>query len=162
MTTETQPMCRVCAQPMGATRLVNCPRCETPHHHDCWEYIGGCAIFGCGENPPPLRRALSPVPQLEPAAPVSSFRWWATVLWLLTSGVLMGMRSSSAPTAVPLPVFRYSPPPFEVHFPKIDMPSIRPVSPLKDPLVVELLKKHSRLAATARSAARPAARPDNP
>jgi hypothetical protein len=24
-----------------------CETCGTPHHMDCWEYAGGCAIFGC-------------------------------------------------------------------------------------------------------------------
>ena len=24
-----------------------CETCGTPHHKDCWEYAGGCAIFGC-------------------------------------------------------------------------------------------------------------------
>ena len=28
----------------------DCPRCKTPHHRDCWDYSGGCAIFGCSKR----------------------------------------------------------------------------------------------------------------
>jgi RING finger family protein len=24
-----------------------CPSCATPFHRDCWEEIGGCAVYGC-------------------------------------------------------------------------------------------------------------------
>ena len=27
-----------------------CDRCHTPHHQECWDYSGGCAIFGCDEK----------------------------------------------------------------------------------------------------------------
>ena len=27
-----------------------CDRCQTPHHQECWDYSGGCAIFGCDEK----------------------------------------------------------------------------------------------------------------
>lgn len=27
--------------------VVSCPSCATPHHEDCWEYLGGCSTFGC-------------------------------------------------------------------------------------------------------------------
>ena len=25
-----------------------CKLCDTPHHADCWDYNGKCAIYGCG------------------------------------------------------------------------------------------------------------------
>lgn len=39
-----------------------CSRCETPHHHDCVKYFGGCAIYGCKDGRPasPLERAYWP------------------------------------------------------------------------------------------------------
>lgn len=39
--------CRVCGTGL-ATQVVGCPRCETPHHADCWEYAGGCSTYACG------------------------------------------------------------------------------------------------------------------
>ncbi len=41
-----EQLCRVCGAPM-VQQLVRCPKCETPHHRDCWEYNVGCAIYGC-------------------------------------------------------------------------------------------------------------------
>jgi len=38
--------CPVCATAVEHDEVV-CPRCQTPHHRECWEYTGGCAIFGC-------------------------------------------------------------------------------------------------------------------
>ena len=51
----TRPRCPVCAteinneQPPQETH--RCQRCETLHHKDCWDYTGGCAIFGCNSLP---------------------------------------------------------------------------------------------------------------
>lgn len=28
--------------------IVNCPKCNIPHHKECWVENGGCSIFGCG------------------------------------------------------------------------------------------------------------------
>lgn len=39
--------CQICGGPLGRAR-VECVACKTPHHPDCWEYNGACAIFGCG------------------------------------------------------------------------------------------------------------------
>lgn len=42
------PICKVCGDPiLPKARRVVCVACRTPYHHDCWEYIGGCSIFGC-------------------------------------------------------------------------------------------------------------------
>lgn len=41
-------LCPVCACSMSdGSELHVCSICLTPHHKDCWEYTGGCAIFGC-------------------------------------------------------------------------------------------------------------------
>ena len=37
--------CPVCNHPVEEGR--RCPACATPHHAECWKYMGGCAIFGC-------------------------------------------------------------------------------------------------------------------
>ncbi len=43
--------CPVCGSSIsGAVRV--CGRCDTPHHAECWEYVGDCAIFGCRARPP--------------------------------------------------------------------------------------------------------------
>jgi len=43
----TRGPCPVCANPLDSN-VRPCPACATPHHTDCWEYFGGCAIYGCG------------------------------------------------------------------------------------------------------------------
>jgi hypothetical protein len=40
-------MCKVCGDPIGDAPKVQCATCRTPHHRDCWEFVGGCSIFGC-------------------------------------------------------------------------------------------------------------------
>lgn len=37
------PVCRQAIAPPG----IPCPVCRAPHHADCWQYWGRCAIFGC-------------------------------------------------------------------------------------------------------------------
>ena len=38
--------CSVCGEPVGPAP-IRCPVCETPHHFDCWEFGGGCGVYGC-------------------------------------------------------------------------------------------------------------------
>ena len=38
--------CPVCGHGVEDAAKV-CPQCRTPHHADCWKYMGGCAIFAC-------------------------------------------------------------------------------------------------------------------
>jgi len=42
------PRCEVCREALGATTAVRCARCETPHHQDCWEFVGRCSVYACG------------------------------------------------------------------------------------------------------------------
>ena len=44
-------VCRVCGARLSAP-VVTCPRCESPHHADCWDYNGGCSTYGCREQVP--------------------------------------------------------------------------------------------------------------
>jgi hypothetical protein len=40
------PICKVCGEPI-VTAPVVCATCRTPHHRDCWEFVGVCSIYGC-------------------------------------------------------------------------------------------------------------------
>lgn len=44
--TEGDAQCPVCGDPDPAER-VPCPACGVSYHRECWEYFGGCAIYGC-------------------------------------------------------------------------------------------------------------------
>jgi hypothetical protein len=40
--------CQVCGERME-TRVVFCAKCRTPHHEECWTYVGQCSTYGCRE-----------------------------------------------------------------------------------------------------------------
>ncbi len=42
-------VCMICGENI-VERRVHCRRCQTPHHQECWEYLGQCSTFGCGET----------------------------------------------------------------------------------------------------------------
>jgi hypothetical protein len=44
-----QAVCRVCGEEIREG-LVFCRRCKTPHHRECWQYVGRCSVFACGET----------------------------------------------------------------------------------------------------------------
>ncbi|MBI4864483.1 MAG: hypothetical protein HY815_30125 [Candidatus Riflebacteria bacterium] len=46
---EEQARCQVCGERIGLDK-IECRRCETPHHRDCWEYNGRCSMYACGET----------------------------------------------------------------------------------------------------------------
>jgi hypothetical protein len=41
------PTCKVCGEPIDESEIVVCASCNTPHHRECWEYVGACSIYGC-------------------------------------------------------------------------------------------------------------------
>ena len=45
---EGTPLCKVCGEAIEGGSVVICTSCRTPHHRDCWEYVGACSIYGCG------------------------------------------------------------------------------------------------------------------
>jgi hypothetical protein len=48
------PVCKVCGEAIEGDH-VRCQSCQTPHHRDCWEFVGGCSIYGCkGRQAKPL------------------------------------------------------------------------------------------------------------
>ena len=40
--------CPVCSTEITEADVVHCIRCLTVHHHECFEYFGECATYGCG------------------------------------------------------------------------------------------------------------------
>jgi photosystem II stability/assembly factor-like uncharacterized protein len=40
--------CQVCGEEIGPDEVVYCQNCSTPHHLDCWNYVGWCSTYGCG------------------------------------------------------------------------------------------------------------------
>jgi hypothetical protein len=48
--------CPICTTVL-AEPLVRCPRCRSPHHRPCWEYLGHCATYGCEPLPRRTRAA---------------------------------------------------------------------------------------------------------
>jgi hypothetical protein len=40
------PICKVCGEAIAGPAVV-CALCHTPHHRDCWEFVGACSIYGC-------------------------------------------------------------------------------------------------------------------
>jgi hypothetical protein len=40
-------VCKVCGEPITDQPVVICAQCRTPHHRECWEYVGACSIYGC-------------------------------------------------------------------------------------------------------------------
>jgi hypothetical protein len=85
----------VCARAVGGDTTV-CYACEAPFHRDCWEYNGGCAVYGCRAAP-----AVAPVSLKH--APPPRWRMLGLVagVWLCAL-VVHGLRSEPprAPEAV--------------------------------------------------------------
>jgi hypothetical protein len=60
------PICKVCGETI-VTPGVICASCRTPHHRDCWEFVGACSIYGCnGKQSLP---ATNPRPSPEESQP---------------------------------------------------------------------------------------------
>jgi hypothetical protein len=44
---EAEPgLCPVCAASL-AEGVVLCDKCRTPHHEECWKYVGQCSTYAC-------------------------------------------------------------------------------------------------------------------
>ena len=44
------PICKVCGEMIQEGPVILCTSCRTPHHRECWEYVGSCSIYGCGSK----------------------------------------------------------------------------------------------------------------
>jgi hypothetical protein len=90
--------CPVCGQAVSLS-LWTCSRCRTPHHKDCAEYFGGCAIFGCRDAHPPDRmerdswpavlKHLEQLTQYRRTQAVTAF-WFGTSFVSLFAAFLVG------------------------------------------------------------------------
>lgn len=43
--------CAYCHHALGDVAVEECPTCHTPHHAECWEENGGCAVAMCDSGP---------------------------------------------------------------------------------------------------------------
>src|SRR5262249_50513385 len=43
-------VCQICGATLGQGAVVYCIRCATPHHEECWTYVGQCSTFACTER----------------------------------------------------------------------------------------------------------------
>ena len=49
VTEQEDSICMVCGEEVTKDP-VTCRSCKTPHHRDCWEYLGMCSTYGCGQK----------------------------------------------------------------------------------------------------------------
>lgn len=87
-------ICTVCGCKILEGPTTACPRCETPHHQDCWSYNGGCGIFACNPN-------TKAVMVGKPAAP-SSRRGYLGLALLAAMLGLYARGLTPTPVSVPL------------------------------------------------------------
>lgn len=64
--TSTEPTaacCQVCGESLDSGRpVVRCLYCGTPHHRDCWNFVGTCSTFACGAPVGAYDEGLEPPP----------------------------------------------------------------------------------------------------
>ena len=87
------PICRGDIAALSASSLPSeasrqCGRCETWYHQDCWEYAGGCGIFGCEPGTRP--RACPPAALPLPERLIQGGRGVATGMLLFLLGAIGG------------------------------------------------------------------------
>ena len=83
---STGCLCPVCGTSIESNPFY-CARCETPHHQDCWEYLGGCAVFGCEPGSERLPATQQEWSLLERSAQRALWFYRAYVFSLLGIGV---------------------------------------------------------------------------
>lgn len=70
----TEAVCQVCGEDI-LTDMVFCRRCRTPHHLECWQYVGVCSIYGCQERgyfAPHMARPVASEPSIEESPPAAN------------------------------------------------------------------------------------------
>lgn len=43
--------CPICGDLLATDLVVRCSLCDSPHHHECWEYNEGCSTYACEGRP---------------------------------------------------------------------------------------------------------------
>lgn len=71
-----------------------CAKCDTPHHADCWNYSGRCAVYGCmpapAAAPMVVAESAERVTAIVPAAGARQLTWQADA-----AGAWLGARDGS-------------------------------------------------------------------
>lgn len=50
LTVTGSSRCPVCGGDISTGNRVECTSCDTPHHRDCFEYSGRCALYACSSE----------------------------------------------------------------------------------------------------------------
>ena len=60
---DNTPHCPICQSAISSSdNLTICPECQTRYHTDCWNEIGGCAVYGCSKTPTTEHRTDLEIP----------------------------------------------------------------------------------------------------
>ena len=62
---EGEGNCLVCGDALAERGVVYCAACETPHHPDCWSWVGRCSTFACGCTDAVPRPGASAAPRFD-------------------------------------------------------------------------------------------------
>ena len=53
-------VCSICQTGiLVGEKIVYCPDCSLPFHHECWRENGGCSVYGCQSAPPTVKTDAS-------------------------------------------------------------------------------------------------------
>lgn len=77
--------CPVCGDGVDGPR-TDCPRCETPHHSECWNFNEGCALFGCKAALVAIEAEAEALVRAEGEAPAPSYGWSQRIASLDSTG----------------------------------------------------------------------------
>ena len=90
-----EAICRVCGTAIGDKARI-CDDCLTPHHHDCWEYNGGCATYACpsGHHKPRPLQVANATAAASPGKPIDKIPFPS-----LQAGTFLGLFFVTYPTA---------------------------------------------------------------
>jgi len=73
---KSEGRCPVCATALQG-EVVDCERCGTPHHAECFQYVGHCAIFGCHQEARTARVAEQGTEHLGLWLTIHRYQWYA-------------------------------------------------------------------------------------
>ena len=91
---STCPYCQHAIKHLA--RFVQCPVCGIPHHKQCWEENGGCAVYGCRGDAQMVRDPSTTLPDEEHELRGEALDALASVF----SAIEVGVSHESYPTYV--------------------------------------------------------------